>query len=453
MMNWRWIVFGLFVGLVPFALGAQEDTKALADDLAGLHDDSNLLWLCVAAFLVFLMQAGFAYVESGFTRAKNAVNLLMKNLVDMSAGTIMFWLVGFGIMFGPHMWETVGFGTPGTATPLLAGEDGKPVPGNYGFFIFQLVFAATAATIVSGAMAERTRFYAYIVTSVVVCALIYPMFGSFAWAGLYSDQKGFLEEMGFIDFAGSTVVHSLGAWVGLAGTLVLGPRIGKYDKDGRITPIFGHNMSMAALGVFLLWFGWFGFNPGSTAAIDGGEFAIVAVTTQIAAAAGGLGALVVSWLMFKRPEISMTLNGVLAGLVAITAPCYNVDIDGAFIIGLVAGILIIFSVLLLDQIRIDDPVGAISVHGVAGAWGTLAVGIFAHPDFGDGTAGLLYGGGWKQLLVQGVGVCVAFLWAFLIALVFFSILRWTIGLRVTPEEEIDGLDILEHGNMAYTDSP
>lgn len=427
----------------------KELTEAKAKE-EKLRAETDLLWTLIAAFLVFLMQAGFAYVESGFIRSKNVVNILMKNLSDMSVGSLAYWLLGFSIMFGPHLLDGIGFGVPVDIEKALFSEDNKPIASNYGFFMFQLVFAATAATIVSGAMAERTRFYVYLVASVITTAFIYPVFGSFAWSNLFdSENVGFLAQRGFIDFAGSTVVHSIGGWIGLAGAIILGPRIGKYGEDGSIKPIFGHNMSMATLGVFLLWFGWFGFNPGSTTSVGDGSFAIIAVTTNIAAAAGGVGAMILSWILFKRPDITMVLNGILAGLVAITAPCYNVSISAAAIIGLIAGLIVVVSVIALDHLHIDDPVGAVSVHGVAGAWGTLSVGLFANPAFGDGAAGLFYSGSAKLLGVQALGVITAFAWAFGSGLIMFTILKKTIGLRVSKEEEIEGLDILEHGNEAY----
>lgn len=421
-----------------------------AAERAAAADDVDTLWICIAAFLVFFMQAGFAYVEAGFIRTKNVVNILMKNMIDFTAGSIVFWLIGFAIMFGPLVFEGIGFGEPGSATHMLAGDDGKPIGKSYAFFIFQLVFCATAATIVSGAIAERTKFHTYIIGTIIISAVIYPTFGSFAWSNLFhSEEQGWLVKLGFIDFAGSTVVHSVGGWLGLAAAILVGPRHGKYQADGTILPIFGHNMSMATLGVFMLCLGWFGFNPGSTTAVGGGSFAIIAVTTNTAAAAGGLTAMFTSWILFRRPDISMMINGILSGLVAITAPCYNVDILGAAIIGIVAGVICVFSVIFFDKVHIDDPVGAISVHGVNGAWGTLAVGLFAHPDFGDGTAGLLHGGGFGQLYVQAIGVLAAFVWAFGCGLIIFGLLRLTIGLRVDEEEELEGLDLVEHGNEAY----
>jgi len=427
----------------------RETLEAAQKDTETLRSETDLLWTCIAAFLVFLMQAGFAYVEAGFIRMKNVVNILAKNVIDFIAGTIFFTIIGFSIMFGPQLIDGVGVGAV-LAPQELFWTDGEPDAKKFGFLIFQTVFCATAATIVSGAMAERTKFYGYLVYTVVISALIYPVFGSLAWGGLYEYNTGLLEQIGpgFIDFAGSTVVHSVGGWLGLAGAIVLGPRIGKYQKGGRILPIFGHSMPLATLGVFLLWFGWFGFNPGSTTSVGGGSFAIIAVTTNMAAAMGGLGAMVTSWILFRRPDISMALNGVLAGLVAITAPCANVSIAGSAIIGLIAGVLVVFSVVFFDRIHVDDPVGAVSVHGVAGAWGTLAAGLFAHPEFG-GVAGLFYGGGWTQLGVQALGVAIAFVWAFGSGMLLFTLMRFTIGLRVSEEEELEGLDIIEHGNEAY----
>ncbi|PJZ75777.1 ammonium transporter [Leptospira neocaledonica] len=415
--------------------------------VATLRDETNWLWTCIAGFLVFFMQAGFALVEAGFTRAKNTVNILMKNFMDFALGSLAYWLIGFAIMFGPQIISGIGFGSVSLADSLLI-VDGKPDPSKFTFFIFQLVFAGTAATIVSGAMAERTKFVDYVIFSVLITAFVYPIFGSLAWSNLFNpDNKGYLVEAGFIDFAGSTVVHSVGGWAGLAGTIVLGPRIGKY-QDGKVLPILGHNMTIAALGVFILWLGWFGFNPGSTTSVGGGTFAIIAVTTNFAAAAGAVSSMIVTWILFKKPDIGLTLNGALAGLVAITAPCANVSISSAIIIGLVGGVLVVFSVLFFDKIKVDDPVGAVSVHGVCGAWGTIAAGLFAEQAFG-GVNGLFFGGGIDQLLVQLQGVGIGFVWAFGASLVIFLGLKFTIGLRVSEDEEIQGLDILEHGNEAY----
>jgi Amt family ammonium transporter len=314
---------------------------------------------------------------------------------------------------------------------------------NWAFLIFQTVFAATAATIVSGAMAERTKFVGYLVYSFFISLFIYPVFGSWAWGGLL-DGGGWLEKLGFLDFAGSTVVHSVGGWLALAGAIVLGPRIGKYGPDGKPKAIPGHNIPVAALGVFILWFGWFGFNPGSTTTGDG-SIGYIAVTTNLAAAAGAIFAMSAAWIIMKKPDASMALNGALAGLVAITAPCDGVSPFGAIIIGSVAGVLVVVSVLFIDRtLKVDDPVGAVSVHGVNGLWGTLSAGLF------NMETGLFYGGGIKQLGVQALGAGAAFLWAFGLGLVLFYAIKATIGLRVTPEEELKGLDIGEHGMEAYS---
>ncbi|MBX7059456.1 MAG: ammonium transporter [Leptospirales bacterium] len=444
---------------------APDAEQALRTELQSLHSaldeqkkeieaarkESDMAWTIIAGVLVFFMQAGFAYVEAGFIRVKNVVNILAKNVIDFVLGTIFFTLIGFAIMFGPQMLSGIGIGAPQLGSDLLW-TDGKPDTEKFTFLFFQLVFCGTAATIVSGAMAERTKFTSYIVYTMLISAFVYPVFGSLAWSSLYpggAENKGLLANMGFIDFAGSTVVHSIGGWIGLAGAIVLGPRIGKFQKDGRILPIFGHNISMATLGVFILWFGWFGFNPGSTLSVRGGHFATIAVTTNMAAATGGLAAMITSWILFRRPDLSMVLNGILGGLVAITSPCFNVSVFGAATIGLVAGIVVVLSVIFFDKIHIDDPVGAVSVHGVCGAWGTLSAGLFAHPDFGDGVAGLFYGGGWKQVGVQAIGIGVAFAWAFGVGLLLFLLMKYTIGLRVSEEEEVEGLDVIEHGNEAY----
>ncbi len=407
-----------------------ESNKDLID-LVQAHAD--YVWTLVAAALVFFMQAGFAMVEAGFTRAKNAVNILMKNLMDFSMGSLAFWAVGFGIMFGAS--STGWFGTSGF---FLSDYEVGGDPWVLAFWMFQAVFCATAATIVSGSMAERTKFSVYLIYSVVLSALIYPVFGSWAWGSLFNGN-GWLENLGFIDFAGSTVVHSVGGWAALAGTLVLGPRLGKYTKDGRIKPILGHNMPLAALGVFILWLGWFGFNPGSTTAANK-DIALIFVNTNLAAASGAVLAMITSWIRFGKPEVGMSLNGALAGLVAITSPCATVTPLSAVIIGAAAGILVVLSVLFWDKIKVDDPVGAISVHGVCGAWGTLAAGIF---NIG-GTSMKIIG---VQLL--GIGAC--FLWVFPTAFLMFKLIDKAIGLRVSPEDEMEGLDLVEHGGNAYPD--
>jgi len=429
----------MLVGTTSFA--AEPDAAAAATEQ--LQTNLNVVWTCVAAFLVFLMQAGFALVEAGFTRAKNAVNIIMKNLMDFAIGSLGFLFVGFGLMFGATN------GLFGTTDFMISEATGDA--WDYTFLIFQTVFAATAATIVSGAMAERTKFSSYLIYSVVVTVLIYPVFGSWAWGSLFKGG-GWLEGLGFVDFAGSTVVHSIGGWVALAGAIVLGPRLGKYGPDKKPRAILGHNMTFAALGVFILWFGWFGFNPGSTTTGDG-SIGRIAVTTNLAAAAGVVGALITGWILFKNPDASMTLNGALAGLVAITSPCATVTPVGSVLIGLIAGVIVVFAILMFDKIlKVDDPVGAISVHGVCGAWGTLSAGLF-NAEFalgiGEANTGLFYGGGAHQFGVQAIGVAAAFGWAFIVGLILFFILKKTVGLRVSREEEIKGLDLSEHGSEAY----
>jgi len=398
---------------------------------AEVQKNLDFVWTLVAAFLVFFMQAGFAMVESGFTRAKNAVNIMMKNLMDFSVGSIAFLLLGFGLMFGtsPTGW----FGTDGFLLSDFAKDGDKWL---YAFWLFQAVFAATAATIVSGAMAERTKFSAYLVYSAVISALIYPVFGSWAWGSLHHGN-GWLEKLGFIDFAGSTVVHSVGGWAALWGAVMLGPRKGRFTKDGKVVAIPGHNIPMAALGVFILWFGWFGFNPGSTTA-GNADIARIAVNTNLAAAAGAIASLLAAWAIFKKPDGAMSLNGVLAGLVAITSPCATVTPVASVYIGAIAGVVVVLSVLFFDRLRIDDPVGAISVHGVCGALGTLLAAIFHEEGFSMARLG-----------VQALGVGAAFLWVSVTGGLLFFLLKKTVGLRVSEEEEMDGLDYHEHGNTAY----
>jgi len=436
-----------------FAADGTADVVKKAD-LEAITNNVNIVWTLVAAILVFWMQAGFAMVEAGFTRAKNAINIIMKNLMDFSIGTIAFFMVGFGLMFGATK-----SGFIGGSYFLMDGivGTGGGTEWGYTFMIFQTVFAATAATIVSGAMAERTKFTGYLAYSFFICLIIYPIFGKWAWGSLFADNgAGWLEGLStgaFCDFAGSTVVHSVGGWLALAGAIVLGPRIGKYGPDGKPKAIPGHNITLAALGVFILWMGWFGFNPGSTTT-GNGEIGRVAVTTNLAAAAGAIFAMLTSWFMFKKPDGSMALNGALAGLVAITAPCYTVTPVAAIIIGVVAGILVVLSVTFIDsKLKIDDPVGAVSVHGVCGLWGTLAAGLFNAEKvlgIGDASSGLFYGGGINQLISQFIGAGVAFAWAFGTGLILFIGIKKTIGLRVSKEEELKGLDIEEHGMEAYS---
>jgi len=401
--------------------------------IALVQTHADYIWTLIAAALVFFMQAGFAMVEAGFTRAKNAINIMMKNLMDFSIGSLAFWAVGFGLMFGVSAGGWIG-----TSGFFLGNFIPDGDPWVLAFWMFQVVFAATASTIVSGAMAERTRFSAYLIYTVIISGFIYPVFGSWAWGGLYKGG-GWLEGLGFIDFAGSTVVHSVGGWAALAGTIVLGPRLGKYGKDGTVRPILGHNLPLAALGVFILWLGWFGFNPGSTTAANK-DIALIFVNTNLAAAAGAVLAMFTSWFKFGKPEVGMSLNGALAGLVSITSPCATVSPLSSVIIGAVAGVLVVFSVIFFDHVRIDDPVGAISVHGVNGAWGTLAAGLFN----AGGTSVSIIG-------VQLLGIITCFLWTFGTSYILFRLIHLLIGLRVSPDEEADGLDHAEHGGMAYPD--
>jgi Amt family ammonium transporter len=398
----------------------------------------DTVWILVTAVLVMFMQPGFAMVEAGFTRTKNTANILMKNLMDFSIGSIIFWLLGYTLMYG----DDIG-GFLGKVSFFFSDNEVNGVPG-LASLMFQTVFAATAATIVSGAVAERTHFSAYIIFSIVITAVIYPISGHWVWGG------GWLSSMAtpFHDFAGSTVVHSVGAWVGLTGAIVIGPRLGKYTADGKARAIPGQNLAYGALGVFILWFGWFGFNPGSQLAATGTNNAKaishIFITTNLAAAAGGVTAMFVTWIKYKRPGLSLTLNGVLAGLVAITAGCDVVSPGGAVIIGILAGILLVFGVEFIDKVlKIDDPVGAVSVHGLNGALGTLLVGVFSTSN------GLLYGGGGAQLGSQFIGVLAIGAWAIAMGFLLFLILKATVGVRVSKRVEEEGLDIYEHGETAY----
>jgi len=405
-------------------------------DLATLATSIDTFWILITGALVFFMQAGFALVEAGFTRSKNTTNILFKNLMDFCIGTIVFWLVGYGLMFG------TGNGIIGAFEPFSEVNHAPAGIPNMAFFFFQLVFAATAATIVSGAMAERTKFSSYLIYSAVISVVIYPVSGHWIWGG------GWLAQMGFHDFAGSTVVHSVGGWLALVGAAVLGPRIGKYKKDGKANAIPGHNILIGTLGVFLLWLGWFGFNPGSTLSMSNPTLvANIFVNTNAAAAAGGIATLAFTWLKYGKPGLSITLNGVLAGLVAITAGCDTVTPGGSIIIGLMAGVLVVLAVEFFDNIvKIDDPVGAISVHAINGLFGTLMVGLFAKDN---GISGLFYGGGTSLLVTQLIGVAAVAAWAIGCGLVLFFILKHSIGLRVTKKEEENGLDYYEHGEKAY----
>ncbi len=397
----------------------------------------DTIWVLIAAALVFFMQAGFAMVETGFTRAKNAGNIIMKNLMDFAVGSIMFWVIGYSIMYGADQMGLFGF------SGFLFYDD-------YTSLIFQTVFAATAATIVSGAMAERTKFVSYLMYSFVITTFVYPISGHWIWGGGFLSTLEIAGASGFIDFAGSTAVHSVGGWTALIGAMILGPRLGKYTKDGKSNAIPGHSLTLGALGVFILWFGWFGFNPGSqlaaSSAADAEAISLIFVTTNIAAAIGAIAAMIVSWVQFGKPDVSMSLNGALAGLVGITAGCAAVDPVGAFFIGGISGVVVVFSIEIIDKVfKIDDPVGASSVHGVVGAVGTILVGFFAV----DG--GLFYGGGIGQLAIQAVGVLSVGAWAIGTAFVTFKVVDMVLGLRVSEAEEIAGLDIEEHGSSAYAD--
>lgn len=552
--KWIWIAIALWLGLcciprnhgvvaqddapetksdttAPPAAGDAEEKPDPVKSIGDLVGDKvvalDTVWVLLTAFLVMWMQAGFALVETGLTRAKNAVNICMKNLLDFCFGSLAFWAVGFALMFGNGNafvglsgWRLEGRDNSpktGTLTALInddikeaydidlgdadtaekykdlvssidkvnsdavadtkSAEDkikvSLTVPahdkfekeysaadfywGDYGSiswtgiplfakFFFQLVFAATTATIVSGAMAERTKFVSYMVYSFFVSALIYPISGHWIWGG------GWLATLGFWDFAGSTVVHSLGGWLSLVGAFVLGPRIGKYDpQTGKPRAFPGHNLVYVTLGVFILWLGWFGFNPGSTMAADPNAIAAVTVVTNAAAATAAITAIFTAKLMFKKWEGTMALNGALAGLVAITCPCAWVSVESAIIIGAVAGVLVVVAVVAIDRfLRVDDPVGAISVHGVCGTWGTLSLGLFSNGN-GDASPalGLFYGGGPTQLINQAIGVVAVFAWAIVAGGILFLAIKYTIGLRVSAQEEQEGLDFGEHGNEAY----
>lgn len=396
----------------------------------------DTVWVLIAAMLVFFMQPGFALVEAGFTRSKNTANILMKNFVDFMVGSFLFWMIGFGLMHGANNGFIGGLHLFDWS---FIGDSNVPAECT---LIFQTVFCATAATIVSGGMAERTKFSMYVLISIIISVIIYPIEGHWTWGG------GWLSELGFHDFAGSTVVHSCGGVIALAGAMVLGPRIGKYSKTGESRAIPGHNLTFGALGVFLLWFGWFGFNPGSQLAAEGAENAIaishVMCTTNMAAATGGLAVLFLTWLVYGKPSLSLVCNGILAGLVGITAGCDLVSIGGSAIIGAVCGVAMVGSVALIDKIcKIDDPVGAVSVHGVCGILGTLMTGMFAV----DG--GLFYGGGWHFLGVEALGSLVTCAWSFGLGLLTFVILKKIHGIRVEARVEEEGLDIYEHGETAY----
>lgn len=443
-------------GAAP-AVAAQPAQKAPSiDEILASHKVAmDTIWVLVTAFLVFWMNAGFALVESGLCRAKNTVNILAKNFVVFAIASIAFYIIGWGLMFGDG---NAFFGIKGLL--FLGGTDNSPTTGDaykgvysamnwtgvplFAKFFFQLVFAGTAATIVSGAVAERIKFLSFIVFSFIIVGIVYPIGGHWIWGG------GWLAKIGMFDFAGSTVVHSIGGWAALAGVIVLGARIGKYGKDGKVNPIPAHNMSTATLGALILWLGWFGFNPGSTMAADADAIARIALTTNTAAAAATLAATLTAWLMLGKPDLSMILNGTLAGLVAITAPCAFVSVPSSLIIGLIAGVLVVLAVIMFDKLQLDDPVGALSVHLVNGVFGTFALGLFAEDRFMPGTTGngLLFGGT-KLFFAQIVGIVGIGAFTFIISLIAWYVIKALFGLRVSEEEETMGLDIGEHGVEAY----
>lgn len=436
-------------------------TPSAGPTTADLKVMADTAWVLVTAMLVFFMNLGFACIESGMCRAKNCVNILSKNFIVFAVSSIAFWLAGWGLMFGGGS-SLIGL----EGIWMVSGADNSPAAldayeGVYGAlswtgvplwakFFFQLVFCGTAATIVSGAVAERIKYHSFILFSAIMAIAIYPVVGHWVWGG------GWLQaNLGFLDFAGSTQVHSIGGWAALAGVLILGPRIGKYGPKGKVNAIPGHNLSLATIGCFVLWFGWFGFNPGSTMAADPAAISEILVTTNAAGAAATLSATVVAWLLLGKPDLGMTLNGCLAGLVAITAPCAFVSVPVSIVIGLIAGALVVFGVLFFDRIRVDDPVGATSVHLLNGVFGTLCIGLFATPDrlarAGNpaATAGLFYGGGTHQLVTQLIGVVACAAYVLVVACVAWLILKYTVGIRVSADEEREGLDTGEHGNDAY----
>lgn len=450
---YRKILIPLFLLLFPLITTAQTSVPeevSNADKIAELSTGLNTVWMLLAAMLVFFMQPGFALVEAGFTRSKNTANILMKNLVDFMVGSILFWFIGFGLMFGvgnvfgtPHLFDL-------DAMDNII-QNGLPIEG---FLIFQTVFCATSATIVSGAMAERTKFSMYLAYTIAISVLIYPVSGHWTWGGGWlsnADPDSFMMSVfgyTFHDFAGSTVVHSVGGWIALVGAAILGPRLGKYGKDGKSKAIPGHNLTLACLGVFILWFGWFGFNPGSqlAAAGYGDQTAIshVFLTTNLAACTGGFLTLIVSWIKYGKPSLSLTLNGILAGLVGVTAGCDLVSPMGAALIGAICGTVMIFAVEFIEhRLKIDDPVGASSVHGVCGSLGTILTGLFAVEG------GTFYGGGFGFLGAQIFGVIIVGGWAALMGYIIFKVLDKVHGLRVPARIEEEGLDIYEHGESAY----
>ena len=416
-----------------FTVALSASLLAQDSEAATVQENLNYVWTIIAACMVFFMQAGFTLLETGFTRAKNALNIVMKNVMDVSVGGLAFYFVGFGLMFGTTAGGWIG--TDGFALSEIGDYSNE---WSYTFFFFQAVFAATAATIVSGAVAERTSFKAYLIFSLLITAFIYPVFGSWAWGSLYNGS-GWLEDVGgfaLIDFAGSTVVHSVGGWAALAGALVVGPRAGKYIEKVP-QEIKGHSLPLAALGVFILWLGWFGFNAGSTTTGDT-SIALIAINTFLAAAAGATAAMLITWFTTGKPDGAVTLNGVLAGLVGITAGCANLTPVFAIVTGALAGILVHYSMKFLEK-HVDDAVGAVSVHGVCGAWGTLAAGMFNTGDLFN----------LEQIGVQMIGIGAAFVWAFGVSYLVFKLIDVVTPLRVSEDLEEKGLDIMEHDAESY----
>lgn len=448
------ILLVIILSLTSIA-AAEESIESLSESVEGLSTALTFVWLLLCGGLVFLMHAGFSLVEAGFTRAKNTANILMKNLMTICVGVLIYWLVGWGIMYGDDIAGILGF-----SQFCLSGADNSIWNG----WFFQMVFAATGATIVSGAMAERTKFISYLVFTVLLVAIIYPVYGHWVWSGadlalLTGEGSAIVKMCGasFHDFAGSGVVHSIGGYAALAGVIILGPRIGKF-KDGKPQAIPGHNITFGFLGVLLLWLGWLGFNGGST--LDGSDayMNLAVVNTFLAAAAGAVAAMILTWLKTGKPDPSLTANGVLAGLVAITAPCGSVENWAAIVIGLIAGGIVYAGVMFNETVlKVDDPVGAIAVHGYCGTWGLLSVGIFAvgmgegilgGAVYTAGAPGLLYGGV-NQFIIQVVGALASIVWAFVAGFIVFKIIDVVIGLRASQKEEVEGLDITEHGIRAY----
>jgi Amt family ammonium transporter len=427
-----------FVGmafLVPAALAQQPGQDSTSSGYNGL----STLWVLLAAFLVFFMQAGFGMVEAGLIRAKNSANILMKNLMDYCFASLGFLICGYALMFGGANPLV------GTSGWFLVGAE-SPIPGLpvHAFWLFQAVFCGAAATIVAGGMAERMRFAAYLAYSFIISAAIYPVVGHWVWGG------GWLGALGFFDFAGSTVVHGVGGSAALVGTWMIGPRIGKFNADGSPNVIGGHNLPLVALGVFILWLGWFGFNGGSTLGFDDpGQVALIAINTNLAAAAAAIATMGLAWVKFGKPDLTLALNGVLAGLVGITAPCAVVSPLAAIGIGVVAGLVVIYGIVLLDRLRLDDPVGAVAVHGLCGVWGTLAVGLVGQAALGAPMDGLFYGGGFAAMGIQVLGVVACLGFVIVAMAVVFKAIDLTIGLRVSEEAELRGLDVHEHGLESY----